>query len=441
MSRPTPTAKVLRIAVLCEGRILTERLIDAHANVRIGTDPLNDLVVASGAFGASTTLFAASAAGYALTTLPTMHGKLTVHAEPASVRALVADGVCSLSLSPADRGKLVVDDITVLFQFVAPPPTAAHLLPGSLDFRPRLLEEDDPIFMGATALFTGLAAVMLGWVYTSPPPPVLDVIELDERIARVFLQAPPVEPAPEAQVDPAAPPEPQAPVEPEVADVPAPNPGVLPDGRDIADLTDDERAEAVRDNPMLIALIGGLGADAGPAAGGLFGQDDVAIRDIDEAMRGVRSVRVAEGASDGPRSGEGLNNDDVDIGSLAGVAGGNTEVGEDVTVELVPTVTTLEYVPEPDIDDPEAIQDAVDANHGRFVTCYDRELKNDPTLQGRVDIEFYISQGRVTQAQVFADTTHNSAFTACLTGAIRRIRFPDTTSGEVVFPFIFSARN
>jgi hypothetical protein len=297
------------------------------------------------------------------------------------------------------------------------------------------------MFVGATAIFTGLAAVLLAWVYTSPPPAVLDVIELDPRIGRVFLQAPPETPEAVAEVDPVAPAQPApAPAEPEIAEVSAETEGVLPDGRSIADLTEDERVEAVRDNPMLIALIGGLGADAGPSADGLFDNEDDTYKDLDFVLDNVTGVQVAA-ASDGPRVGEGLNNDAIDIGTIAGVAGGNTELTDDVTVALVPTVTSPEYVAEPDIDDPQAIQDAVEANHGRLVACYDRILKNDPNLQGRVDIEFYISQGRVTQAQVFADTTNNSEFTGCLTGAIRRIRFPQGTTGEVVFPFIFSARS
>jgi hypothetical protein len=445
MSRPTRTAKVLRIAVLCDGRIVTERLIAADSNVRIGTHHLNDLVLTRDAFGTCTTLFAGSPAGYALTTLPDMHGKVTVHSEPASIRALVADGVTSLSLSQDDRGKLVVGDITVLFQFVAPPPTAAHLLGCSLDFRPRLFEEDDPIFVGATAIFTGLAAVLLGWVYTSPPPPIMDFIELDPRIGRVFLQAPRQETplineTPDARLQP-APTAPEEPEEPEIADIPADNDGVLPDGRRLEDLTQDEQRDVVANNPLMIALMHGMGANAGPAAGGLFDDDDHTFRDLDEAMENVTGVQVAEVGGDTVRGGEGIRNDDIDIGELDGILGGSSELTDDVTVALIPTVTSPEYVPEPDIDDPQAIQDAVEANHGRLVTCYDRELKNDPNLQGRVDIEFFISQGRVTQAQVFADTTHNSAFTACLADAIRRIRFPAGTTGEVVFPFIFSARN
>ena len=443
MSRPTSTVKVLRIAVLCSGRILTERLIDADANVRIGSDSLNDLVLNSDAFGASTALFTFTPAGYALTTLATMSGKVTVHEQPASIRSLVADGATSVSLCQDDRGKLVVGDTTVLFQFVAPPPTAAHLLPGSLDFRPRLFEEDDPIFVGATAIFTGLAAVMLAWVYTSPPPSVVQMIELDPRIARVFLQPTPQTPEPAVEVDPIAPPVP-APAEsqePEIADVTPPADGVLPDGRNIADMTDEERLEEVMNNDLVIGIIAGLGEAAGPATAGVFGQHDVALDRLDVVLDGVQGVRVADRSDDGPRTVDGTNNGDVDISGLHHFQGGNPIDIEQVVVELEGEVYSPEFQPEPDIEDPEAIQDAVEANHGRLVACYDRILKNDPTLQGRVDVEFYISQGRVTQAEVFADTTHNSEFTGCLTGAIRRIRFPTETTGEVVFPFIFSARN
>lgn len=445
MIRPT-SAKVLRIAVLCDGRILTERLMDAGTTVRIGSNATNDLVVPNTDFGTSIPLFSPTPAGYALTTLPDMHGKVTVHSEPASVRALVADGATHIRVSTDDRGKLVVGRTTVLFQFVAPPPTAAHLLPGNLDFRPRLFEEDDPIFLGATSLFTGLAAVMLAWVYTSPPPAIVDVIELDPRIGRIIMLPPPLTPEPIVDVDPIAEPVPvvaEVPQEPEIAEVPAQTEGMLPDGRNIADLNRDELQEVVERDPFLIELIAGVGADAGQAVGSLFDPEDDGITDIDAMLENAGGVEVADGRNDSQRRGEGTNNGDVDIdiSQMARIPGGTVGPTEAVVVELIGVVDVGDFEPEPDIEDPEAIQTTVRDNRGRMAACYDRILKTNPGLQGRVDIEFYISQGRVAQAQVFADTTHNSAFTGCLTDAVRRIRFPAGTDGQVVFPFVFSPQH
>ena len=74
--------------------------------------------------------------------------------------------------------------------------------------------------------------------------------------------------------------------------------------------------------------------------------------------------------------------------------------------------------------------------------CYERELKRDPGLAGRIEIEFTIGEGgRVEEATVVGNTMGSDAVGSCIVGRIRRWRFPKPNGGSVTvsYPFIFTA--
>jgi TonB family protein len=74
--------------------------------------------------------------------------------------------------------------------------------------------------------------------------------------------------------------------------------------------------------------------------------------------------------------------------------------------------------------------------------CYDRALKQKPSLAGIVEIRFTISvEGRVTASSVHRNTSGHEGLGKCLAVVIKRWRFPRPVGGAVdfVYPFVFSA--
>ena len=425
---PSASPKVLRVALVRDGRVLTERLLDPEQSLTIGSDATNAIGVADSAFGRCTTLMTSNADGYDLHGRPDLRGKVTVGGNP---RSPTGDSV--LSLNQNDRGKLVLGDVTVLFQFVSPPPAAGRFLNQPLDFRPQLMDDDDPVFVGAVGVLTAMAAMLLGFVYVSPAPAHAAVIGVEQRMAHVMAQAP-VFIAPEETPDSDATPKPVDEPEPAPYSEPGEGPGSGAD--DATPLGED-----VDDEPVSLwtSIIGSTGPGANTDFARITGEVDEGATDIDRVLRQVDGVRVAQGI-DSSRTidGPGGRGEDVDIDDLRRLRAGPVDLDEETLAQPTATMDFLIPEPDPTVSDAEGIRQTVEGAKGRLEACYDRALKRDPTVQGRVEVEFYVSGGRAAQAQVFADTTGDAELGACLTTAFRRMRFPTRAEGEVLYPLVFA---
>lgn len=77
------------------------------------------------------------------------------------------------------------------------------------------------------------------------------------------------------------------------------------------------------------------------------------------------------------------------------------------------------------------------------LACYKAGLAQDPTLFGRVVVDFVISgSGRVVSATVASDTLAQPAVSACTAIAVKRWKFPNPRGGGdvvVSYPFDFTA--
>lgn len=74
----------------------------------------------------------------------------------------------------------------------------------------------------------------------------------------------------------------------------------------------------------------------------------------------------------------------------------------------------------------------------QFKACYEQALKGEPTLAGRVDVEWKLREGGVTSVIVYNNTTDDDDLAACMIGKISRwTGFPAELDGEVRWPFVF----
>ena len=105
-----------------------------------------------------------------------------------------------------------------------------------------------------------------------------------------------------------------------------------------------------------------------------------------------------------------------------------------------------EPVPQPvqdaDIDPKVAIRRTVQRNGGALTTCYERKLKVDPTLQGRIEIAWNVANGVVTDTpEVRLNELDDVDVANCIVTSIQGWTFPPQVEGPVVYPFVFRPSN
>jgi Ca-activated chloride channel homolog len=88
-----------------------------------------------------------------------------------------------------------------------------------------------------------------------------------------------------------------------------------------------------------------------------------------------------------------------------------------------------------------SVQSGIQKHLRSIQACYEKALKSDPTLSGKVVVKFVIGpKGTVTSAQIVSSTVKNYTFQSDLLDVIRRMTFPTPAGGGsivVSYPFIF----
>jgi hypothetical protein len=402
---------VLRIGIVQGGRLIHERMIRPGQNVTIGDNPKSTLVFpAKDLPGKQFTLFQAKGEEYILNYTDKMTG--AVGRADGSKKELEADpskkgAVLSIALSNSDRGKVAIDDITVLFQFVAAPPESVKAASGSAkDFRPKFFDEDDPVFYSFLGMFSALAAALI--IYVVNTEPVIDIpIEDLERYVSVTMNVKP----PETQATAEEGPQDEKPAEEKPKDD---KPKEETPAADSAPKTKDQQRDAVAQKSMVLRVLGTTGSSSNGAVADMFQGEDVGLASLESGLQGVTSANMGSvDGREGVRGGEGgAGTAEQGIGGI-GSAGGGT-AGESA----------------------DKIRAVVRSNQGGIKSCYDAQLKVNPTLNGRISVLIDINAGRVGSASVDANTTGDNTLGECIRKKVRSWRFPeDLTESGVSIPF------
>jgi hypothetical protein len=120
--------KVLRIGVVQSGRVVEERIIKQRTHVTVGPSEKSMFVIASDAVPANFRLFELVGDEYCLNFVDSMSGRVALPSGVSDLSVLKghakrsAQGIYQLKVTEDSRGKVVLGDVTFLFQFVAPPP-------------------------------------------------------------------------------------------------------------------------------------------------------------------------------------------------------------------------------------------------------------------------------------------------------------------------------
>ena len=91
----------------------------------------------------------------------------------------------------------------------------------------------------------------------------------------------------------------------------------------------------------------------------------------------------------------------------------------------------------------EVIRRVIMSRAGAYQNCYERQLQVKRDLNGKIEMKIIISgQGKVLQSAVAKSTMNNPKVERCITGNIKKLRFPAPKNGKMVivrYPFRFKS--
>ncbi len=186
--------KILRIGIIQSGKIVEERLVRKRENVTIGQSAKNTFVVpASNYLGRTFTLFELTPSGYALNFTDGMDGRVSLGDQVVALPALRQAGKAQkkgdlwhLLLNDRSRGKVVIGDVTVLFQFVAPPPVQPRpQLPPSV--RSSLMQNLDWMLVAVIGFSFLMHFGFVVYLRNIDFPRKPDIEELPDKFVKVIM--------------------------------------------------------------------------------------------------------------------------------------------------------------------------------------------------------------------------------------------------------------
>ncbi len=446
MSDQSTQPKVLRIGIIQDKKLIEERIVNAGASVTIGADEGCTLVVPEAKLSLeSFPLFVYQDGQYRLQFNKEVKGKITSESNPVSLdkarkdRSTPKEGdFWYVPLTEEDRGKLAMGGVTLLFQFVPEPPVAAATALEQMDFRPRLIEDDDPVFLGILAVWMALGTIF-GVYVANADPPELSADEVREYIAQITI----VRPTEPAELD-------ESTDERDVKEVADADAKKVKAKEKVDDTKPRSKVEQVRDKEVAKdkllkesklfqqLRIAGIGT-TGENSKGLLGVSDAMGdfgADIDAKLRAVEGGdQVAVG---GIRTGTGVpgGTGDRTIGELeAGEDIGNTSLSAGPKVEVKPEVTTGDI----DFDggSSSGVAKVVRKYQGQLKYCYEKQLKVNPSLHGRVVIGWTVEEGSAVDIYIVENRTGDEEFAKCLKGKVKRWDFSGVDDGNAKQPFVF----
>ena len=158
--------------------------------------------------------------------------------------------------------------------------------------------------------------------------------------------------------------------------------------------------------------------------------DDIGskIKDVGAGGKGIATYGIAGVGTKGRSSG------DSNYGSGVGIGGKNSVMVDPGGAEEQFTGTI----------DKEAVRRVIKRGLNQIKSCYERQLRVNSSLEGKVVIYFEIEeQGHVRLAKASSSTLNDPAVESCVAARIKEWRFPEPPVGVVAgvyYPFVFGAQ-
>ncbi len=446
------THKVLRIGVIQGGKIVEEKVLPARQPVTVGSASGNTVCLPKSALPASTLVFSWHADRYTLHFADGAEGRVQGPSGSADFGALVSqgqakrqDGRHAVPVSTDQRGKIVLGDVTLLWQFVDPPVEA----PGTVlprEARGRHFASLDRLFIVILTMSFALHTGAYVALSRTELPKELTLEEIPDRYAKVLI--------PERLPKPPAPPEEKKGEAEKVAEEKKPVEEKKAEDRKKAAESPEQVAakkaartaaiaKAVQSKGIL-KVLGALGpGTGGGAVADVFGTGG-GIGDVASALSGAGGVAVANDPSAaGGRKGGGQG-EAASIGSLATSGGGKVNYGAKTEVRVSGSVAAEEAeVDSSDIDQAK-LAAFVKARMGLIKACYENALKRNPSLKGKIAVRFTILEtGGLADITPALNSLGSPEVASCIVNTMKAWRTQFRPSGPVTveYPFVFQPVN
>lgn len=450
-----PRENILRIGVIRAGKIIEEKLIRKRTSVSVGTGTRNTIILPGADAPKSFDIFEMRGSDYYLAFTDKMTGRISVGDKAADLQALKGQGQVRksgstyyLKLSAASRGRVGIGDFILLFQFVKPPPEPV---------RPQLPQVVRGYWVHNidwpyTSTFSiTMACMLVIWIWagnTVVPAEEMTMKNIPDRFARMIM--------PDKEM--AKPQDNKNGTGGESVEKPKKKKAKKTEAKEAGDGAGNSKeakaaSAAVRRARMekkvagrgLLKVIGvrGGGISAGGAVADVFGDGSIEGSG-DGAFDGVGGLDIATAA--GQRGQRGMGGAEAasigDMGTRGVVGGAGSGTRKKAEARVVARVTSAALE---DFDsDSRSQQDIVRKIRqrlGGIKHCYEKRLKRDPNLKGKIVIRFVIHPGgKVIEVEIIENTTGDNELAACIAGRVRSIRFPSAQGGEtsVTYPFILA---
>ncbi len=464
--------KILRIGLIQNGKIVEERLLRSRGDLTIGRDfDDNTLVVPVSELPKSYPVFENKDGEYVLNFTPEMEGRLST-----------ADGVRPLDdlkrqgdthkgehglyvpVSPDTRGRVQIGDVTLLFQFVTPPPTQPKpALPASM--RGGWLKGLDATLVGLIGLSALLQVGFIVYLESQdwPEPKKQSSAEIVAKFADKKKKKEPDKPdlkkkKKKQKSDETKESEKKSSENKQAKQKSDPEPKEKK--KEQVDPEEEAAKKAERQREMAKevrnkTIIGQLGSKSKDGEG--------AVADVLESGAGKKSMKEAFENSEGITSGTGAEKSGLETsgsadadgsGETGGIGDMDKTAGAEKAQEGVETGNKKEDKVQADVDlkspaktagtgklNSDSLSRTIQRYSGRIQRCYERQLKVDSEASGKVVVNFTIGEaGRVTQAKSVTNSVGGSAG-SCVAGVIKSLRFPRPKGGNVIVnkSFVFEA--
>jgi hypothetical protein len=430
MRAVAPTGpRVLRIGAFVDGRIVEERIVPRNTPVSVGTSEKATFVVKGGA--ALHRLIERAGDGYVLHLAPGITGRV---ATSAGVVDLAACSSRALPLDDRARGRIVVGDTALLFQFVVPPPAQARpQLP--LAVKQGLLAQIDWALTVIAAFSFLLHFGLVGGMYSDWGDTVVDD-DLTVGISHVVL--PPATPtAVETREEPVASASASTTATPSTPATTRPAP--------LATNRPSPQTPSQSDPTTVTGLVNELTRLHIEAIGSTKGGPNLTavLTTPDSAPVDLNALRNRETRIDNRTSSLGLP-----PGQSAPIEPGRRDLPVGTTPDVSTAVAIKKVVPIDVHEDPPVLSGSV-ANaeavirgqiHPGARRCYQSGLDSDPEQSGKLMVLIRVGpSGEVQSATLQSNTGLSPRVAACVLGVARNAKFdqPGPSGASILVPFSF----
>ena len=431
--------KVLRIGIVAKGgRVIEERIIKQRGPVTIGTSEKATFTIGSELLPDRFTLFELAGADYALNFIDGMTGRLALSTGISDLSALRGtakkDGaVYQIRLTEDTRGRVVVGETTILFQFVAPPPPQPKpQIPLSIQGG---LSSTIDWNLAVIAAFSFLLHFgFIGAMYTDWMDPVYDEDASFQGLLEAVknIPQPVVEEKPEKAEDAKDKKEEKKPTEPAKQAAPSSAPAKAPGGA--KPRISDKAAAALSSqlDSMLTATLATLGG-TGPTVSGALKAGEVPGGDVSKLAASSAGAQAGAGGDLKLGTGGGGPVRPGGGGGLAGIGGGTGGSGTGAAAGPVAVagpkgdIQIGKATSSVQIDNLEATVNKLKPGYRQ---CYNKGLEQDPSMAGRaVFVANVGANGEVTGVDVRENSGLSDFVLECIKKKIRNAEFAPPGGG------------